>query len=82
MIFRWPSLLTAALFAVAAVLATACGPSVKQHEAMEACHKQCGLALAGCYESRTCLEIDGQIVPCEEECESENEACENACTGE
>lgn len=76
---RWPEPLMLALLVVAATLAIACGPSVAQQEALEACQKRCGLSLAGCYESRTCLDIDGQIVPCEEECESEHEACQQAC---
>ena len=82
MIPRWPRLLTAALLAVVATLAIACGPSVTQQETLEACQKQCGLSLAGCYESRTCLAVDGQIVPCEDECESEHEACQQACAEE
>jgi hypothetical protein len=58
---------------------SACGPSLAQQQAFEDCHKQCGLDLAGCYETRTCLAIDGQIIPCEDECEAENEACEASC---
>jgi hypothetical protein len=64
---------------VLAIAATACGPSLAQQEAMESCREQCGLDLAGCLESRTCLAIDGQIIPCEEECQAEHEACEESC---
>jgi len=62
-----------------ATVATACGPSLAQQEALEACRKQCGLALADCFESRTCLAVDGQIVPCEEECQQESDSCEASC---
>lgn len=67
------------MIAAAATLAIACGPSLAQQEALETCRKQCGLDLAGCIESRTCLAVDGQIVPCEEECQAEHDACEESC---
>ena len=64
---------------VALVATASCGASQEQQQAARDCREQCGIALANCYESRTCLAIDGQIVPCEEECESEHSNCQESC---
>jgi hypothetical protein len=70
----------ATLLAILATV-TSCGPSLEQQQAVKDCRDQCGISLANCYESRTCLAIDGQIVPCEEECANEHSNCEADCTG-
>ncbi|MBW2277526.1 MAG: hypothetical protein JRF63_08550 [Deltaproteobacteria bacterium] len=70
------------LLAAVATLAIACGPSLEQLEAHEACREQCGLGMARCFETRTCLAIDGQIIPCEEDCQSEHDACEEGCVAD
>lgn len=68
----------AVLFSALAAVSS-CGPSLAQQQTAKDCRDQCGIALANCYESRTCLAIDGQIVPCEEECESEHSNCQANC---
>ena len=78
----WLKLLRAAVLSVVAIAAIACGPSLAQQESAKACHDQCGLDLAGCLESRTCLAIDGQIIPCEEECQAEHDTCQEGCAGD
>ena len=67
------------LLAAVAILAIACGPSLEQQEAQAACREQCGLGMARCFETRTCLAIDGQIIPCEDECQTEHASCEEGC---
>jgi hypothetical protein len=74
--------LALALAALIAIAAPACGPSLEQQEALEACRQQCGLDMAQCFETRTCLAVDGQVVPCEEECQTAHDACEERCVAE
>ena len=77
MIRRWLTPIAAA--AALTMALAACGPSLEQQETLKACKDQCGLGMAQCFETRTCLAIDGQIIPCEEECQAEHEACEEQC---
>jgi len=80
MIRRW--LIPLVVAAVLAIATLGCGPSLEQQEALKACKDQCGLGMANCFETRTCLAIDGQIIPCEEECQAEHDACEEQCAAQ
>ena len=71
-----------AALVTALVAVSSCGPSLEQQQAAKACHDQCGIALANCYESKTCLDIDGQVIPCEEECQGQQSNCEDNCSGD
>jgi hypothetical protein len=72
--------LLAALF-FAAVATAACGPSLQEVQAREACVHDCNLGHMTCLESGTCVDMDGQQVPCEEDCARKQADCEDGCPG-
>ncbi len=68
-----------ALCLAAALSLAACGAATEKHEAEDKCFKQCGLQAMTCLESSQCMDVNGQFVPCEEECEQKRLECEQAC---
>ncbi|MCP4677249.1 MAG: hypothetical protein GY854_17395 [Deltaproteobacteria bacterium] len=56
-----------------------CGASQEKQESKDICLKRCGLDSMSCLESTSCIDMDGQHVPCEEECEDKRLVCEQAC---
>ncbi|MCP4604664.1 MAG: hypothetical protein GY847_29780 [Proteobacteria bacterium] len=61
------------------IAATGCGSSIKDQETLSKCISRCGLASMSCLESSSCVDLDGQLIPCENQCEAEREKCEQEC---
>jgi hypothetical protein len=72
------------LFIFGAVLTLAlacpgCGATVQQQEDSAACIKRCNLDMMGCLESRSCMDENGQMIPCEDSCARVRDECESQC---
>jgi hypothetical protein len=75
-------ILRAALAALALALpAAACGPKPAAGTGRTDCQKQCDLEVMTCLETRVCLDLGGQKIPCMEECQAGLAECEQACDG-
>jgi hypothetical protein len=61
------------------VAAAACGASTEQQGETSECLKGCGLKAMTCLESESCMNANGELVPCEDECNRLLEECEAGC---
>ena len=79
----WKQIVPALIVALALGLpAAACGPKAAASSTGRSdCEKQCDLEVMRCFEDRVCLDLDGQKVPCMEECQVDLAACQQACGG-
>ena len=74
-------ILLIAIFLNAGLFLGGCGPSLAQQQIREDCMSNCNLDVMSCLESSVCLDLDGQQIPCEGECDAKMSACESNCPG-
>lgn len=65
------------LFAL--ICLSACGASAKRQEDVAKCLERCHLETMQCLEASTCTDVDGQMIPCERECDEQRVNCEAEC---
>jgi len=61
-------------------IATACGAAQSVSAEENDCRKQCDLEYMSCMERMTCVDGDGQTVPCVDDCERVKGECLEACS--
>jgi hypothetical protein len=59
-----------------------CAASQAKGVATDECLGQCRLTYMTCMENQTCVNIDGQVIPCERKCGDEQVQCEQGCAGQ
>lgn len=74
-------ILLGAIFLNAGLFLGGCGPSLQEQQVREACMSNCNLEMMSCLESSVCLDLEGQQIPCESDCDAKKSECESNCPG-